>query len=271
MERLPSLLWSGIDPSNMADGGPECLAQVSVHARAAISVPFLCVAVFLLRTVLPICNKSSATCPAGLSSGALRALGWFQVFVYLVQSWYKSRTGTLIYMLMPCHLVGFGQTYCCFTHNLTWFRILNHYGLYGAVLAVVMPELSTLHQLFEAEFYFVEHIQLLMVPMALCFLRIYTTEPLADMKYAVCGWALNLCVALGLHQLLSVLIQGNFNLMGCANGALPEPVFRGTNMYQWVGVALCTVLCFTFGKVYSCLLLKPIEVWVRESESVKAA
>jgi len=269
MAKLLQYLWSGIDPTNPADGGPECIGQVSVPARAAISIPGMCLAVFLFSSRLPICARTSqrdSSAKAIYLSGLVRAMGWVQIFGLMLQLKFKLVSGTLIYMLMPCHLVGLMQTYLCFRHNLTLFRIMVHYGLYGATLAMLMPEVSTLHQTGEVFFYWVEHIQLVLVPILLVLSGTYSTEPLADMSYAFCGMAVNLCVALGFHQTLSVLVQGNFNLMGCANGSLPEPMFLGVNMYQWVGCTGCCVAgCLVFGKLFSVVFLKPFEA-VKENE-----
>ena len=130
-------------------------------------------------------------------------------------------------------------------------------GIYGGVLALLLPELSTLNQPFEQLFYWIEHIQLVLVPVLLCCWGVYTMEDLSFMPYSLCAWGVNLIVALGLHQFLSVAIEGNFNLMGCSAGSVPEPIVFGVNGYQWVGLAGCTIGCLVLGRLYSTLLLKP--------------
>ena len=129
-------LWSGIDPTNLADGGPECLGQVSLAARAALSVPALCLSVFLLFTYLPRCAKTSQLEAPMQLSAFIRGLGWVQIIGLLLQLRYKLNSGTAIYMLMPCHLVGVLQTFLCFRRDLTLFRVMVHYGKLAFFAAV---------------------------------------------------------------------------------------------------------------------------------------
>jgi len=184
--------------------------------------------------------------------------------VLLVQGWFKSNSGTLIYMLMPCHIVGFMQVYLCFKWNLTLFRVMVHYGMYGGMLAMVFPETSTLVQKGEVLFFFIEHLQLLLVAPVLVAWGIYSTEGLTDMRYCVYAWVVNMTMALLFHQSLSVALEGNFAMMGCSAGVLPEPQIMGVNMYQMVGLAFSSTMCFTFGKLYMAVLLKPLERLIKQ-------
>eukprot|EP00658_Telonema_sp_P-2_P075354 TRINITY_DN6487_c0_g2_i2.p1 TRINITY_DN6487_c0_g2~~TRINITY_DN6487_c0_g2_i2.p1 ORF type:complete len:282 (+),score=34.01 TRINITY_DN6487_c0_g2_i2:33-878(+) len=259
MEVLTQRLWGGIDPTNMADGGPDCIAQVSIPVRLLYSLPLLLIAWYVWPRCSPRCLAQAKEADWSKHSwwrtAARKGIGMVQIISLAAMIVYKYHSNTLIYVLMPCHFVGFAQAYLCFYQSLPTFRIFIHYGTYGALVGLLLPELSTLKLPWEIPFFFLEHGLLLVVPIILCWCGAYSVEPLSEMCYCQCAWALNVFVGCAFHQALSVLLQGNFNLMGCkADSVHPEVILWGVDCYQWVGLIFVTFSVFTCGKLFGVFL-----------------
>lgn len=156
MSLVNAFLAGGINKSNPADGGAECIATVSNSARATISILGLGLAALILWTTHPHSlyrngREDKKRQEEEEEEDDRRQAVWDRTFVYRLtlgliafigpgaQIVYKVWRGRLLFMLQPCHMVALCQSWLCFRRSQTGFLLMVHYGTSLACLPTCLP------------------------------------------------------------------------------------------------------------------------------------
>lgn len=244
--------YAGVNHSLAGNGGPECANFISTRRR--LWETLLAV---LWASALALCSWSHLQVPPAPKvvredRGGKRCLLVLLCLVFGMELGFKFASRTVIYILNPCHIITMLQIVMLAappTSRLltVLFRVHVHW-LNGPLLALLFPVLNTRLLPLEQEVYWVQHGLMLAVP---CYLKrlggVFSTEPLADLSWALLSLALQYLYHFLILQALALATEVNLNSMLCP--AVSDP-FYGPHYRLWA-LAHQFVLVLMAGKLYT--------------------
>lgn len=244
--------YAGVNHSLAGNGGPECANFISTRRR--LWETLLAV---LWASALALCSWSHLQVPPAPKvvredRGGKRCLLVLLCLVFGMELGFKFASRTVIYILNPCHIITMLQIVMLAappTSRLltVLFRVHVHW-LNGPLLALLFPVLNTRLLPLEQEVYWVQHGLMLAVP---CYLKrlggVFSTEPLADLSWALLSMALQYLYNFLILQALALATEVNLNSMLCP--AVSDP-FYGPHYRLWA-MAHQFVLVLMAGKLYT--------------------
>lgn len=140
------------------NGGPFC--QSEIHFTFKLFTNILIIASYIIilkKIILKKLKNFSVSKKKNKIIENILSIICFLVFV--IQLLYKINFQVALYTINPCH---FSTLLSCIIllkkkKDIFLFRILSSFS-FGCFLAIIFPDLSFSQQIFEKEFYFIEHI-----------------------------------------------------------------------------------------------------------------
>ncbi|KRY86039.1 Transmembrane protein [Trichinella pseudospiralis] len=171
------LIMGGVNFSDPSSGGEECFHYLTVYQRLLESALVLPVAILQLCYIWPkVTSMEVPDAPNFRAYNNCKKLGSFLLFililVFAVEVSYKVRTGSLIFLLNPCHVATMLEI-LLFCENLLPPNVarlvfaLVMYFLPGATLALLFPVVTSRKLAGEVCIYWIQHLIIVLCPVYL--------------------------------------------------------------------------------------------------------
>ena len=187
---------------------------------------------------------------ATLSSVSLRA-------IHL----YNRGPANVIFLLQPCHLYAFTL---CTLPLLPQRSFLPHflfnvmiYILWGAMLAVIFPDLRDYAQLFELENFWIEHALVLILPIYFVVTKKYQLFPFS-LSFAFTSWVAFALYHSAILCTAALTVGKNLNYMLAPP---PGPLEYFGDAYRAVMFTFCIFLTAIFGGIYTTICRLALELF----------
>ncbi|KRX17761.1 Twinkle protein, mitochondrial [Trichinella nelsoni] len=226
------LIMGGVNFSDPSSGGDECFHYLTVYQRLVETVLVLPVAILQLCYIWPKARSMEVPhAPNFRAYNNCKKLGSFLLFililVFAVEVSYKVRTGSLIFLLNPCHVATMLEI-LLFCENLLPPNVarlvfaLAMYFLPGATLALLFPVVTSRKLPGEVCIYWIQHLTIVLCPVYLLSLGgIYSAESFYNFNIYVLCHALMTLYSFGPLQLISMLTNVNLNNVLCPASSDP--------------------------------------------------
>ncbi|KRZ62647.1 Twinkle protein, mitochondrial [Trichinella nativa] len=226
------LIMGGVNFSDPSSGGDECFHYLTVYQRLVETVLVLPVAILQLCYIWPKArNMEVPHAPNFRAYNNCKKLGSFLLFililVFAVEVSYKVRTGSLIFLLNPCHVATMLEI-LLFCENLLPPSVarlvfaLAMYFLPGATLALLFPVVTSRKLPGEVCIYWIQHLVIVLCPVYLLSLGgVYSAESFYNFNIYVLCHALMTLYSFGPLQFISMLTNVNLNNVLCPASSDP--------------------------------------------------
>ncbi|KRX98252.1 Twinkle protein, mitochondrial [Trichinella pseudospiralis] len=226
------LIMGGVNFSDPSSGGEECFHYLTVYQRLLESALVLPVAILQLCYIWPkVTSMEVPDAPNFRAYNNCKKLGSFLLFililVFAVEVSYKVRTGSLIFLLNPCHVATMLEI-LLFCENLLPPNVarlvfaLVMYFLPGATLALLFPVVTSRKLAGEVCIYWIQHLIIVLCPVYLLSLGgVYSIESFYNFNIYLLCHALMTLYSFGPLQLISMLTNINLNNILCPASSDP--------------------------------------------------
>ncbi|KRY34876.1 Twinkle protein, mitochondrial [Trichinella spiralis] len=226
------LIMGGVNFSDPSSGGDECFHYLTVYQRLVETALVLPVAILQLCYIWPKARSMEVPhAPNFRAYNNCKKLGSFLLFililVFAVEVSYKVRTGSLIFLLNPCHVATMLEI-LLFCENLLPPSVarlvfaLAMYFLPGATLALLFPVVTSRKLPGEVCIYWIQHLIIVLCPVYLLSLGgVYSAESFYNFNIYVLCHALMTLYSFGPLQLISMLTNVNLNNVLCPASSDP--------------------------------------------------
>lgn len=252
--QIGNVLYGGIDSSIPGHGGEKCLQYLDrnlmVLDTAIATAMMIIVFIFALKTYSFPQMKSKPVEPA-----SKQVLLVILCLVLGVELGYKFSSKQVLYLLNPCHVITMAEIYLLGAKqspsSMATLRLLIHY-LYGALIAMVLPDTHARLLPFEVPMYWIQHALIFFIipPYLVYTFGIESLEPLTEW-----AWSCFSGILFGIHHLyimqpIAMFTQVNLNFILCPANSDP---FNGP-YYRLAAIFHQAFCLLTLGKIYSIAL-----------------
>ncbi|XP_011409793.2 PREDICTED: transmembrane protein 164-like [Amphimedon queenslandica] len=250
-------LYGGIRSDIPGHGGEECtnyLDRKLMLLDTGIATVLMAVTFTIgIRTCSPLPKAKDIKLPQSFRTQKLLLV--LLTFVFGIELGFKLASKQVLYLLNPCHVITIALIYLLASSpsptSVAVLRLVIHY-LYGAFIAMILPDTHARHYHGEIPLYWIQHFMIFFVvpPYLVYSWGIKVLEPFKEMS-----WSFFTGSIFGIHHLyimqpIGILTQVNLNFMLCP--ATGDP-FYGP-YYRILAVGHQTFCLLFSGKTYTFLL-----------------
>lgn len=215
-------------------GGKECIDSIPIQTHMMESVTWVSICL-VLSAVLNISSFFKTTNDATVAyfknnqrstwSNILNtALGFVHLSKFGLLIFYKLNIKSLINLFQPCHMIMLLQGVALLSKttlgvNITLIMIP---ALVGCFVAMITPDTSGLHQQYEVEAYWAQHVLILLVPFYLLMRDDFLIARLAGFRTVFIGlWFLTL-IHFVFFEAIDLATMVNVEFMLCPSSGMLE-------------------------------------------------
>ncbi|CAL8092100.1 unnamed protein product [Calicophoron daubneyi] len=247
--------YSGINISLPGAGGPECAGYTPWSQRLYEAIFAAGLSFVLIKWSWRRLKSTAPLIVKDYQYSYKQTLLVLHCLVFGVELGFKLASGSLIWVLNPCHIITIIQIIllsCRPCKEVACLFRLHMHLLNGPLLALAFPVLNTRLLPFECAVYFVQHILLLLIPIVILDQStIYSVEPVDDLSWVVFSVGLQLVYHFIFLLPLALITGINLNNMLCP--AVSDP-FSGPH-YRVIAMLHQTALILVLGKCVACFAL----------------